>query len=389
MCPSIGEGPSDGVRGRGGAGVRSGKLPRPSPPTSPGPHHLAHITRHLVRGIVALLIAGLALLTLAQQAGPLGPWWLELSRYLPYPALIGPAALALLLSCALGWRWVLASLATLWLVATLAMGLAWGRPDAGGTPLRVMTYNIKAYKAVLRAGGFDELAREVALHHPDILVTQDSHGPSRLQAIAIWPNGRAFGLPYAFAAEQYVVASRYPLRDCALGRIEDRGQVHGYVRCVVDVNGALLDVVTAHFESPRTGLNAARREGLEGADDWRENYEERLGQAQALARDLRGLRAARASPADTRPLIVAGDLNAPESSPVIRALLGLGLRDAFSSAGRGYGYSYGHALRLGFSFLRIDHILVSAELGVVDTFAGGAQASEHRPVIADLLLRAP
>ncbi len=55
------------------------------------------------------------------------------------------------------------------------------------------------------------------------------------------------------------------------------------------------------------------------------------------------------------------DLNAPESSPVIRALL-------------------------GFSFLRIDRILVSPELGVIDAFAGGAQASEHRPVIADLLL---
>lgn len=344
---------------------------------------MARITHHLVRGLVALLIFGLVLLTLAQQAGPLGPWWLELSRYLPYPALLGPALLALLLACALGWRWVLASLVTLGLVVTLAMGLAWGRPDVGGTPLRVMTWNIKASKAMLRDGGFDALAREVALHRPDILVTQDNHGASRMEAAAIWPNGRAFGLPHSFAVEQYVVASRYPLRDCKLARIDDRDQVTGYVRCTVDVNGALLDVITAHFESPRTGLNAARREGLAGADDWRENYEERLGQAQALARDLRGRRDGHTS---APPLIVAGDLNAPESSPVIRALLGLGLRDAFSSAGRGYGYSYGHALRLGFSFLRIDHILVSAELGVVDAFAGGAQASEHRPVIADLLL---
>jgi len=341
---------------------------------------LARLTHHLVRGFVALLIFGLVLLTLAQQAGPFGPWWLELSRYLPYPALLGPALLALLLACALGWRWVLASLVTLGLVVTLAMGLTWGRPDAGGTPLRVMTWNIKAARAMLRDGGFDALAREVALHRPDILVTQDSHGASRLEAAAIWPNGRAFGLPHSFAVEQFVVASRYPLRDCTLARIDDRGQVTGHVRCTVDVNGVLLDVVTAHFESPRTGLNAARREGLDGADDWRENYEERLGQALALARGLHDGRTG------VRPLVVAGDLNAPESSPVIRALLAVGLRDAFSSAGRGYGYSYGHALRVGFSFLRIDHILVSAELGVADAFAGGAQASEHRPVIADLLL---
>ena len=341
---------------------------------------MARIVHHLVRGITALLIASLVGLTLAQQAGPLAPSWLELTRFLPYPALLGPALLALLLACTLGWRWVLASLVTLALVVTLAMGLAWGRPQAGGTPLRLMTYNIKAYKALQRDDGFRELAREVALHQPDILVTQDSHGVSRAQAAALWPGGRAFGMPYQFAADQYIVASRYPLRDCALGRTDDRGQPLGFVRCRVDVDGVVLNLVTTHFESPRSGLNAARREGLEGADDWRQNHAERLGQAQALAHELRGLGAG------ARPLVVAGDLNAPESSPVIRALLGLGLRDAFTSAGRGYGYSYGHAFRLGFSFLRIDHILVSPELGVADAFVGGAQASEHRPVIADLRL---
>lgn len=344
---------------------------------------MTRIALTFVRGVAALLLAGLVLLTLAQRAGSFGPWWLELSRYLPYPALLGPALLALLLSCALGWRWVIASLVTLGLVVTLAMGLAWGRPDAGGTPLRFMTYNVKAYKAALRSGGFEELAREVALHHPDILVSQDNHGISHAQGAVAWSAAQTFGMPYAFAIDQYVVASRYPLRGCGLGRVDYRGQPHAYVRCVVDVNGLALDVVTAHFESPRSGLNAARREGLEGAGDWRQNFEERLGQAQALARDLRH------RPAGARPLIVAGDLNAPESSPVIRALLGLGLRDAFSSAGRGYGFSYGHALRPGFfSFLRIDHVLVSAEIGVVDAFAGGAQASDHRPVIADLLVHA-
>ena len=332
----------------------------------------------LVRATVALLIAGLVLLTLAQRAGTDGPWWLELSRYLPYPALLAPALLALLLSCWLGWRWVAASVLTLGLVSTLAMGLAWGRPDAGTLPLRFMTYNIKAYLAVGRPDGFGALAREVALHRPDIVVAQDSFGASRAQAAAIWPGGRAFGLPHSFTAGQYLIASRHPLRSCATGRIDYRNQQHAYVRCVVEVDGIAVNVVTAHFESPRDGLNAARREGLDGAGDWQQNFEDRLGQSRALARDLAG---------SASPLIVAGDLNAPESSPVVRALLQLGLRDAYTSAGRGYGYSYGQALRVGFSFLRIDHVLVSPEIGVTDAFAGSAGPSEHRPVIADLLLR--
>ncbi|MET0207900.1 MAG: endonuclease/exonuclease/phosphatase family protein [Burkholderiaceae bacterium] len=328
------------------------------------------------------MIAGIVSLTLAQQAGTVGPWWLELSRYLPYPALLVPAVVALLISCRLGWRWVVASGIALALVLVFAMGFAWGRPDVkrdGDVPLRFMTYNIKAYKAALRPDGFAELAREVARQAPDILVAQDSYGPYRKdEAAGMWPDGRAFGMPYSFAAGQYVVASRYPVRACSSGSIDQRNQVHSYVRCVVDVNGVELNVVTVHFESPRNGLNAARREGFDGVEDWEQNYEDRLGQSRALARDLQANGA--------RPLIVAGDLNAPEASSVVRTLLAGGLRDAFSSASRGYGFSYGHALRLGFSFLRIDHVLVSPEVGVANVFVGGAQASEHRPVIADLLL---
>jgi vancomycin resistance protein VanJ len=339
--------------------------------------HLSRAATSLLRAAVAALIAALLLLTTAQQVAEVGPWWLELSRYLPYPALLGPAVLALIASLWLGWRWRVAALAALAAVLVVAMGWVHGRPDAGGRPLRLMTYNIKAYKASLRPGGYDAVAAEVAAHRPDIVVAQDAHGASPAQAARLWPGGSAFGLPHSFAVEQYIVASRYPLLGCAPGRIDYRGQAHLYVRCTVDVDGHPLDLVTAHFESPRNGLNAARREGFEGVDDWRQNFEDRLGQARALARGL-----ARAE----RPLVIAGDLNAPESSSVIRTLLALDLRDAFSSAGRGYGYSYGHALRLGFSFLRIDHILVSPQIGVADVFVGGASASEHRPVIADLLM---
>ena len=88
-------------------------------------------------------------------------------------------------------------------------------------------------------------------------------------------------------------------------------------------------------------------------------------------------------------MIVAGDLNAPEGSPIVGALLDTGLRDAFSSAGFGYGYTHGHSLRPGLSFLRIDHILVGPTIGVGNCFVGGKEGSEHRPVIADLFLQRP
>jgi endonuclease/exonuclease/phosphatase (EEP) superfamily protein YafD len=101
----------------------------------------------------------------------------------------------------------------------------------------------------------------------------------------------------------------------------------------------------------------------------------------ARARDL-----AQAVRARSRPVIVAGDLNAPPPSLAVRALLDAGMRDAFARAGLGFGYTYGHALRPGFSFLRLDHVLVSAEIGVAACEVGSETASEHRPVIADLWL---
>jgi endonuclease/exonuclease/phosphatase family metal-dependent hydrolase len=190
-------------------------------------------------------------------------------------------------------------------------------------------------------------------------------------------NAPVFGLPYVYEFGQYVVASRFELRDCGTGHLDYPGESQRYVHCVVATPDGPVSLVTAHFESPRSGFNAARHEGLEGVVEWRRNYADRYLQSTELARDLVPI---------ARPLIVAGDLNAPESSSVVRTLLAVGLRDAFSAAGVGYGYSYGQALKLGFSFLRIDHILVSPEIGVVECHAGGGEASDHRPVIAELQL---
>lgn len=304
-------------------------------------------------------------------------WWLELARYVPYPAYLLPALGAAGLSFALDWLWRLAALVGFGMVVTVIMGLAVGHGDSGSCRLRVMTYNIKSYRAVARSDGFSRIAQGVTKRDPDIFVFQDAHGiaaPVEEMHVAVrfMLRGRQW---YSYG--QYLVASRYPLRGCTVGEIPYRGMEHSYVRCTVVVSGTEIDFVTAHFVSPRDGLDATRHERLDGLAEWRQNYADRMTQAKLLARDLAG---------SVRRMILGGDLNAAESSPVVDALLATGLRDAFSSAGLGYSYTHGHALKLGLSFLRIDHILESSTLGVRDCFLGGKEGSEHRPVIADLLL---
>jgi endonuclease/exonuclease/phosphatase (EEP) superfamily protein YafD len=301
----------------------------------------------------------------------------------PYPLYIGPAALALLVSLRLGWTWALLSLGALVLLGTVVMGLPMSQEpvllpsDTAKTPVvRLMTYNIKSYRANTNDEGYTLLAEEIAQHEPDVLVMQDARDlplrglPPEMKAVL-----KEHKHQYGFG--QYMVVSRHPLRGCAPGDISFRSRKSTYVHCVLQVNGSEADLVVAHFITPREGLNAARNEQLAGIDDWKQNFADRMEQSTRLAADLVRV---------DRPVIVAGDLNAPEHSPVVRQLLDTGLRDAFSTAGEGYGYSVGHALRPHVSLLRIDHILVTPLIGVARCVTGGKEASEHRPVIADLVL---
>jgi endonuclease/exonuclease/phosphatase (EEP) superfamily protein YafD len=335
-----------------------------------------------LRGVAtaAVLLSALPVLLMSLAHLPVWPawWWLELLHYLPFPVLLGPALIALFASLLLGrWARGLALLSVL-LALSVVMGLALGRADAGSGRLRVMTYNAKAYLAEERPGGFERLVAEVQRHDPDLLVMQDAGELTEQRDKAPASVAPLFDRHSVYTVGQYIIVSRLPLRDCHTQDITHGVHDQKLARCTVTAHGIDIDVVTTHLLSPREGLNATRRERLQGLDEWRQNFVDRFGQAQKLAGHI--------APR-TRPMILAGDLNAPEAAAVMRTLLRTGLRDAFSSAALGYGYTHGHSLRLGFSFLRIDHVLVSPEVGVVDSFTGGGQASEHRPVIADLLLR--
>lgn len=315
--------------------------------------------------------------------GPARSGWAELLRYVPFLAYTVPAALALLLSLALGGWWRLAALLALVVMATAVMDFNLGRgrtdlpPDAPGTrTVRFMTYNIKSYRAVFKEGGFVPLNNEIAQHQPDILVMQDAREVSRVGDL---PYGMRDVLPRhkLYAYGQYAVASRFPISGCAPFDMSLQGEKHEYVRCTVDIDGTRVDLVTAHFLTPREGLNATREDRLRSLEEWRSNFADRLSQADRIATALAPLK---------RPTIVAGDLNAPEHSIVVRTLLDLGLRDAFTAAGRGWGFTHGHSLQPGVSFLRIDHILVSPEIGVREAWVGWRGGSEHRPVVADLVI---
>jgi endonuclease/exonuclease/phosphatase (EEP) superfamily protein YafD len=319
-----------------------------------------------------------ALIWLGLSYGPEFKPLLALMQYVPYPAYLLPALLAVLLSVVCGgWWWRIWAAASLLVVLVPIMGLCTGSPDEGHGRVRLMSYNIKAYLALQSKEGPSRLALEVIQHDPDVLVMQDAGQILDLKESNPAVLKTLLGDRQVYSFGQYVVASRFPLTNCAPGWMPYRGEQHSFVHCVMTAHEQEVDLFTVHFVTPREGLNATRHQGLDGLSAWHENMAMRMMQSGLMAEQLRAVK---------RPFIVAGDLNAPESSLVIQTLLHTGLRDAYSSAAWGYGYTHGHSLWPGITFLRIDHILVSDQIGVAHVEVGGAVASQHRPVIADLLM---
>lgn len=332
--------------------------------------------RQVVQSAVALAIAATGLLVAGYIAGPERFWLVALVQYVPPPLLVLPALAALALSLTLTWRWRGVAALAVGLAATQLLGLEFGLADKGSDHLRLMTWNVKDYITLGKRGGLSEIVSEIERHDPDVIALQDARALARIRGT----NARVrtmFADRQTFSFGQYVVASRFPLRDCTQGEITFREQTHTYVSCAVTVGTITFDLVNVHLITPRFGLSATREDPLRGIGQWTQNVSDRMTQASRLAADLR-LR--------SRPLIVVGDLNAPDSSLVVRTLLETGLRDAFASAGHGFGFTWGHSLRFRQSFLRIDHILVPPAFGVANSFTGGA-SSAHRPVIADLYLQ--
>ncbi|MCQ2148549.1 MAG: endonuclease/exonuclease/phosphatase family protein [Bacteroidales bacterium] len=79
-----------------------------------------------------------------------------------------------------------------------------------------------------------------------------------------------------------------------------------------------------------------------------------------------------------KPVIVAGDLNDWSGSYCLKTLMGKDLKDAWKERGRCFGWTFfGWGLRL-----RLDHILYSDELELVDVRVIDTDISDHKPLMA-------
>lgn len=87
--------------------------------------------------------------------------------------------------------------------------------------------------------------------------------------------------------------------------------------------------------------------------------------------------------AEKGPVILAGDLNITPWSPFFRQLI---RRSGLLDSRSGFGIQATWPTHLGLAGIPIDHILVSPPIVVQNRFVAPGIGSDHRPVVADLVI---
>ncbi len=245
----------------------------------------------------------------------------------------------------------LAAVTLLTLVAPRALG---SPTPEGGTPLVVMSVN-------LRVGGADapsivELVRDAGV---DVLTLQELTPAAEDGLVAA---GLGEGLPYReshpdeFATGSAIFA-RTPLRDGGVRFVSQAGFAQAYATVSLD-DGQVVIVESVH-PVPPTGRHWAT-----------------------------GLTNQRPAEAPGPPHILAGDFNATLDHRLLRQLLDTGYRDAADAVGAGLTPTwpyYGRRSRV-MPRIAIDHVLVPAGIGVRDFRAVTIPRTDHRAIIATLLV---
>ena len=260
----------------------------------------------------------------------------------------------------------------------LAIAVACAQPSVGaspaaGVPLRVMTYNI-------RSGNGDLAGTEAAIRaqRPDVVALQevDVHWATRSGfADEATELGRRLGMQVRFApiyvipdsdatkpAREFGVAllSRYSVtafRNDTITRLSTQAEnpvpapMPGLLDATLDVHGNMIHVLDTHL-------------------DYRRDPGVRTTQAREMIAHVD----------TTVPTLVFGDMNASPNASELRPLLTL-LHDAWPPA-NGSGFTYPAEAPTE----RIDYVLTSSHFRVRDASVPVTEASDHRPVVVDLLL---
>jgi endonuclease/exonuclease/phosphatase (EEP) superfamily protein YafD len=139
-------------------------------------------------------------------------------------------------------------------------------------------------------------------------------------------------------------------------------------------DGRSIEVVNVHLRTAATDLRFWNRSA------WREHRTNRSLRRAELSTVQQILEKTTSFP--NSPTLFGGDFNAP-ASDIVHRQLGFDFNDVFATAGTGWGNTY----QRRFPILRIDHLYATRHFTPVRCRVVPTRHSDHRMVVADLLLR--
>lgn len=229
---------------------------------------------------------------------------------------------------------------------------AWRAQAGEGIPLRVISLN---------AHGSSRAVAALKQYEADLILIQETPSAIQLRKISKSLLGENAGL---LAGVDSSILSRAPLEPLA-------STVTFMIAKIKLKTDREIAVVSLRLTPPPF------RSDLWNPECWRAYRDQRIRQRD----ELRVLSQRLAELPIDLPLIVGGDFNVNPRDPVFRELPPR-LRDAFSSAGAGWGNTIINEA----PFLRIDQVRCDDRFQPVRVVAQRAEDTDHRAVIADLLL---
>ncbi len=325
-------------------------------------------TAKALRILTTINISFLILLFFAQAFVAERHWFTTFITYIPQHPFGIPTAALLLWSILRRDRRALtlnAAAALFFLFALMGFNIPWRsltRPS--GTPVRVMTYNIHH-----GSHGADEIAKAIVNSNADIVCLQEANANTR------WPRDPlpqlAKRLPdwHLASGGEIATFSRYPVLGQEFHRLSSK-TTRGVLVTKLRAKGRDITIINTHFAAGADPELVSRSEP--GRSYVQESADVRMEEATTLL-DV-------ASSVDG-PLLIAGDFNVPPRGLVYRRIASR-YRDAFRCAGWGLG----HTFRTFPSVLRIDFVFTNSGLEAISCSVNRSSASDHRPVVADLLI---
>ncbi len=281
-------------------------------------------------------------------------WWVTVLAYIPQHGLLLPA-FALLVWTALrrDARASAVNMASVLLVLFAFMGLRINFPRASADQsIRVVSYNIR---------GASDAAKFMDASKADIICVQESRDLEGLY------NRLKAQLPQyqSINTGELTLFSKHPILENKVTRVPQSNRV--WSESVLEIRGQRVRIINVHFLT----LNIQGRratDSMEARVSRFSGYRWEITDAmlQSITTSL-------------EPVVICGDFNTPPKGSLYRAFSSR-LNDAFAVTGNGFGFSY----RVDIPVLRIDYVFTN--LSVLKAWIPDTRASDHRPMVTDLLL---